>query len=192
MSTFYNNDLNLAVNSSIITHSMTSFFSFCPNCKSQDFEFENLFRFQCNDCGFVYYHNIAAAVAVVLKLDDRILFTIRNVDPDKGKWDLPGGFIDPDENAQQAACREIKEELGLDLQPSDLKFVTTSPNNYLYKNVPYRTMDVFFECELKSDVISVTAKDEIKEVLWVKTTEIDLEKIGFVSIRKVIGEKYVF
>ena len=121
---------------------------------------------------------------------DKILFTVRNVDPDKGKLDLPGGFIDPNENAQEAACREIKEELGLDLQPSDLIFVTTSPNNYLYKNVPYRTMDLFFECELPSYKITITAEDEIKELLWVKTSEIDLNKIGFVSIRKVIGELY--
>jgi len=123
-------------------------------------------------------------------LDDKILFAVRNVDPDKGKWDLPGGFIDPNENAQEAACREIKEELGLDLQPSDLQFITTSPNQYLYKKVPYRTMDLFFECELQSDEINITAEDEIKELLWVKTSEIELEKIGFVSIRKVIGEKY--
>ena len=168
----------------------TSFFRFCPNCQSQNFDFENCVKFHCNDCGFVYYHNIAAAVAVILKFKDKILFTVRNVDPDKGKWDLPGGFIDPNENAQEAACREIKEELGLDLQPSDLIFVTTSPNNYLYKNVPYRTMDLFFECELPSDKITITAEDEIKELLWVKTSEIDLNKIGFVSIRKVIGEQY--
>jgi NAD+ diphosphatase len=174
-----------------MTDFSTSFFTFCPNCKSEHFDFKQLVKFHCHDCGFVYYHNIAAAVAVILKFEDKILFTVRNVDPDKGKWDLPGGFIDPNENAQEAACREIKEELGLDLQPSDLKFITTSPNNYLYKKVPYRTMDIFFECELQSDQINITAEDEIKELIWVKSSEIDLGKIGFVSIRKVIGEQYV-
>lgn len=168
-----------------------SFFTYCPNCQSTDFDFENLVKFHCHDCGFTYYHNIAAAVAVVLKFEDAILFAVRNVDPDKGKWDLPGGFIDPNENAQGAACREIKEELGLDLKPSDLKFITTSPNHYFYKNVPYRTMDIFFECELASNAINITAKDEIKELIWVKRSEIDVEKIGFVSIRKVIREHYV-
>ncbi|MBL7887394.1 MAG: NUDIX domain-containing protein [Flavobacterium sp.] len=173
-----------------MTDFSTSFFRFCPNCQSQNFDFENCVKFHCNDCGFVYYHNIAAAVAVILKFEDKILFAVRNVDPDKGKWDLPGGFIDPNENAQEAACREIKEELGLDLQPSDLVFLTTSPNNYLYKNVPYRTMDLFFQCELPSDKITITDKNEIKELLWVKTSKIDLNKIGFVSIRKVIGAMY--
>ncbi|WP_445716837.1 NUDIX hydrolase [Flavobacterium sp.] len=168
-----------------------SFFKFCPSCASTHFSFPDNRRFLCEDCGFTYYHNIAAAVALVFTFEDKVLFTVRNVDPDKGKWDLPGGFIDPNETAEEAACREIREELGLDLQPSDLKYVTTSPNNYLYKNVPYRTMDIFYECALQSDLINVAAKDEIQELVWVKRSEINLEKIGFVSIRKVIEEKYL-
>jgi len=167
-----------------------TFFKFCPSCKSTDFTFSNNVRFHCNACDFTYYHNIAAAVAIVFTFEDKILFTVRNVDPDKGKWDLPGGFIDPGENAEAAACREIKEELGLNISPNDLKYITTSPNNYLYKNVPYRTMDIFYECPLQTDMISITAEDEIQELIWVKRSEIDLEKIGFVSIRKVIGEKF--
>jgi ADP-ribose pyrophosphatase YjhB (NUDIX family) len=137
------------------------------------------------------YHNIAAAVAIIFTYEDKILFTERNVDPDKGKLDLPGGFIDPNETAEEAACREISEELGLTITSNDLTYITTAPNNYLYRNVPYRTMDIFYECQLKSDVISINAADEIKSLIWIKRSEIDLNKIGFVSIRKVIGERYV-
>jgi NADH pyrophosphatase NudC (nudix superfamily) len=168
-----------------------TFFKFCPNCKSENFTFPNNVRLHCNDCDFTYYHNIAAAVAIVFTFDDKILFTVRNVDPDKGKWDLPGGFIDPAENAEAAACREIKEELGIDVFPSDLKYITTSPNNYLYKNVPYRTVDIFYECPLQSDMISINAEDEIQELIWVNRKDIDLEKIGFISIRKVVEEYYI-
>lgn len=168
-----------------------SLFKFCPSCASTHFSFPDNRRFLCDDCGFTYYHNIAAAVAIVFTLEDKVLFTVRNVNPDKGKWDLPGGFIDPNETAEEAACREIKEELGIEISNSDLKYITTSPNNYLYKNVPYRTMDIFYECELTSDRINVAAEDEIQELIWVKRSEIDLEKIGFVSIRKVIEEKYL-
>ena len=52
-------------------------------------------------------------------------------------------------------------------------------------------MDIFYECALTSDVIKVEAEDEIQELIWVKREEIDLNQIGFVSIRKVIGEKYL-
>jgi NAD+ diphosphatase len=168
-----------------------TFFKFCPSCASTHFMFPDNRRFLCNDCGFTYYHNIAAAIAIVFTFEDKVLFTVRNVAPDKGKWDLPGGFIDPNENAEEAACREIREELGLDLKTADLKYITTSPNNYLYKNVPYRTLDIFYECELTSNEISVAAADEIQKLIWVKRSEIDLNQIGFVSIRKVIGELYL-
>ena len=169
----------------------TSFFKYCPNCSSQNVSYVNNFKLHCNDCDFVLYHNIAAAVAVVFTFEDKILFTVRNVNPDKGKLDLPGGFIDPNETAEEAACREIKEELGLNISVDKLKYITTAPNNYLYKNVPYRTMDIFFEYKLEEDSISVIAKDEIEELIWIKRSEIDLDKIGFVSIRKVISDKYL-
>ena len=167
-----------------------SFFNFCPNCKSEDFSFENDFKFHCTSCDFVLYHNIAAAVAVIIIHDNKILFTVRNVEPDKGKWDLPGGFIDPNENAEEAACRELKEELGIDLLPKNLKYITTAPNNYLYKNVPYRTMDIFYEYEVNSNQINISSEDEINELIWVTKEKIQLDKIGFVSIRKVIEENY--
>lgn len=169
----------------------TSFFKFCPNCQSTDFSFKNLTKFQCKACGFEYYHNIAAAVAVIFTFEDKILFTVRNENPDKGKLDLPGGFIDPKETAEEAACREIKEELDLDIAPKDLNYIITSPNEYLYKNVPYRTMDLFFECALTNDKLTIKAKTEIKDLVWIKRNEIDVTKIGFVSIRTVIGEKYL-
>lgn len=168
----------------------TSFFKYCPNCKSTNFTFQNVIKFHCKDCNFEYYHNIAAAVAVVFTFEDKILFTVRNENPDMGMLDLPGGFIDPKENAEAAACREIKEELDLDILPSDLKYITTSPNQYLYKNVPYRTMDIFYECDLKTEQITIKAKSEIKDLVWVKRSDIDLCKIGFISIRTVIQYKY--
>jgi len=168
----------------------TTFFNYCPSCSSTNFEYTNNFKFCCKDCDFVLYHNIAAAVALVFTFEDKILFTVRNVNPDKGKLDLPGGFIDPGETAEEAACRETAEELGLEIAPSDFKYITTSPNHYLYKNVAYRTMDIFYECRLSSTDIAVKAEDEIQELVWLQRGEIDLSCIGFVSIRTVIQKMY--
>lgn len=166
-------------------------FKHCPDCTSTNIEFPNNIRFFCHDCGFTYFHNIAAAVAVVFTHKNQILFTVRNAEPDKGKLDLPGGFIDPKETAEEAACREIKEEMGLEVTPSNLKYITTHPNDYLYKNVPYRTMDIFFECPLENTQVSVVAPDEIKELKWVLIKDINLKEIGFISIRNVIEKYYM-
>ena len=169
----------------------TSFFNHCPSCSSTHFDYNNNFKFHCHDCDFVLYHNIAAAVALVFTFDNKILFTVRNVDPDKGKLDLPGGFIDPNETAEEAACREIAEELGLKIESSDLNYITTSPNHYLYKNVAYRTLDIFYECRLTNDTVTINAKDEIQQLVWLKRDTIDLDAIGFISIRKVIQDYYL-
>lgn len=52
-------------------------------------------------------------------------------------------------------------------------------------------MDIFYEYEVNSNEISITAEDEINELIWVTKEKIQLDKIGFVSIRKVI-ENYIF
>ena len=82
----------------------------------------------------------------------------------------------------------MKEEMGMDIKPEQLRFITTYPNNYLYKNVPYRTMDIFFECELQEEQVHIVAPDEIKALQWYPLHEIPEEKIGFVSVRTVIKQ----
>lgn len=171
-------------------HSM-NLFTHCPNCKSTETDFSDGVRFLCQSCGFVYFHNVAAAVAVVFRAEDKILFTVRNQDPDKGKWDLPGGFCNPDENAEMAACREINEEMGIIIKPEQLSYLGSQPNNYPYQNVLYRTMDIFFECLLEDTQVTVSAPEEIENLIWVKISDIDLNKIGFVSIRNIIRTFYL-
>ena len=78
--------------------------------------------------------------------------------------------------------------MGLIIKPEQLRFITTYPNNYLYKNVPYRTMDIFFECELKAEEVHIVAPDEIKELRWIALKDIREEEIGFISVRTVIKQ----
>lgn len=49
---------------------------------------------------------------------EKLLLTRRNIQPFKDCWCLPGGHIDPDETARHAVIREVKEEVGLDFEPS--------------------------------------------------------------------------
>lgn len=165
-----------------------SYFKFCPNCASQNIQFENNRRFECFDCGMVYYQNVATAVAVILTRRDEMLFTVRNREPKLGMLDLPGGFTDPDETAEATCARELKEELNLNIEAERFKYFKSFPNNYLYKGIPYKTEDLIFIVECPENAELTLEESEIKSVKWIKMSEISLEEIGFESLRKAVEE----
>jgi len=72
-------------------------------------------RAVCASCGTVSYVNPVPAAAVAVVEDGRILLVRRAVEPKKGLWSLPAGFLEIDETVQECAMRESKEETGLDV-----------------------------------------------------------------------------
>ncbi len=155
---------------------------FCPKCGKETLQFDGKNKLYCNNCDFVMYHNCAAAVAVVIRYKDEILLTKRNQNPGMGKLDLPGGFTDPEESAEETCSRELYEELGFMINKSKLKFIKSLPNIYPYKGIDYNTLDLFFEYEVESKtLIDKLETKEISEIIWVKLSELDLEEIAFES-----------
>lgn len=163
-----------------------NYFKFCPNCSSQNCQFENNRRFECFDCGMVYYQNVAAAVAVIIEHDDKILFTVRNREPKLGMLDLPGGFTDPDESAEETCTRELREELNLEIIPENFKYFKSQPNNYVYKGIPYKTEDLIFTANLPATNKIILETSEIQEIKWISKNEINIEDIGFESLQNAI------
>src|SRR5208337_901997 len=89
-------------------------FRFCPGCGAEGIAVRADRSILCKQCGFHFYFNAAAAVAGLIEDDKgRLLMTVRAHDPAKGALDLPGGFVDFDETAEDALKREVKEELSL-------------------------------------------------------------------------------
>jgi NAD+ diphosphatase len=70
----------------------------------------------CGRCGFVDYGNPKPCVAVLIVQQGQLLLARRGVEPAKGMWDIPGGFIDGGETAEEAAVREMLEETGLQVK----------------------------------------------------------------------------
>lgn len=159
-------------------------FGYCPRCGSSDFGRSDSKSLYCAACGLRYYINMSAATAVVIyDALGRVLFTRRKYDPAKGKLDLPGGFIDLGETAEEAIQREVQEELGIPLK--NLTFLGTFPNQYEYSHVLYQTLDIVFVAEAEGLEL-LKAADDVESVEFRKATEVKPEEIGLESIRRVV------
>jgi NAD+ diphosphatase len=142
----------------------------------------------CDSCGFEFYLNPAAAVAAVIcDPQGRLLVVERATEPKKGMWDLPGGFADPGESAEDAMRREVREELGLEI--TTLRYLCSFPNSYEYMGVRYATMDLGFVCDVEDAAVAKIEEAEVTRLLLLRPEEIDVSRFGFPSTARIV-ERY--
>ncbi len=105
---------------------------YCPLCATPliTAEIEGREHQRCPDCPFVLYHNPATAAAGVV-VDDagRVLMVRRGIRPHRGSWGIPAGYQDIDEDALQAAVREVREESGAEVELVELLDVIFVPDD---------------------------------------------------------------
>jgi len=164
-------------------------FKYCPKCGAAAMRTVGPKLLRCEACGFELYMNPAAAVAgVIADEQGRIVVLVRASEPGKGKWDLPGGFVDPGETAEDAIRREVGEELGLEV--TALRYLGSWPNIYEYGGVPYRTLDFGFVCEAAGVERARAMEDEIEKILLLRPEEVDIGRFAFASVGR-IAETYL-
>ena len=162
-------------------------FSFCPKCGSNDFVENDFKSKRCKGCGFTYYFNpLAATVAIITNSKGEMLVATRSKEPAKGTLDLPGGFCDSYETAEEGVAREVLEETGLKVTSTEYLF--TIPNIYNYSGMELHTMDMFFRCEVE-DCNNTIADDDVAELQWISIAELNSKDFGLQSISKSI-EKF--
>ncbi len=162
-------------------------FKYCPKCGAAALKVVGLKLLRCAACGFELYLNPAAAVAgVIFDEQRRMVVLVRGKEPGKGNWDLPGGFVDPGETAEDALRREVREEIGLEV--TALRYLGSWPNVYEYMGVRYRTLDVGFACEVKDASLAQPRDAEIADVLFLTPNEIDLGRFAFRSVATIAGQ----
>lgn len=163
---------------------------YCPSCGKESINWDGEKKWSCSNCNFTLYNNVAGAVAIVIRYEDEIYLTRRNRDPKKGKLDLAGGFVDPRESAEETCKRELFEELQLDVDVSNLQYLTSLPNVYQYKEIDYNTIDLFYEYNVSEKFEVNLELSEISEAVWIPLKQIQLEDLAFDS-QKIFFEGYL-
>lgn len=163
-------------------------FRYCPRCGSLHFNVNDERSRRCLDCGFVYYLNASGAyVAFITNERGELLVVRRKKEPALGTLDLPGGFADPDETAEQGVAREVLEETGLVV--TSTRYLFSVPNRYEYSGMAIPTLDLFFACEVEN-INEVRAGDDAAEVMWLHRKDIDPSLFGLHSISQGV-DKYL-
>jgi len=160
-------------------------FTHCPACGASTFKQNNIKSKRCDVCGFVFYMNASAAVAAfILNEAGELLVCKRGKEPVKGTWDLPGGFVDGDESAEEAIAREICEELQVKVTAA--KYLFSLPNLYEYSGLTVPTLDMFFSCNVE-DTTHLVPSDDVEDCFFVALNEINPELFGLKSIKKAVA-----
>ncbi len=97
-------------------------YQFCPRCAHalEDRLFEGKSRRSCPACGFIHFPDPKVAVVALIAEGERVLLIRRAVEPARGQWALPGGYMDAGELPDAALRREVREEVGLEIEVGEL------------------------------------------------------------------------
>jgi len=133
-------------------------------------------RAVCTNCGLVHYSNPKIVVGCIPEWQGRILLCKRNIEPQKGKWTLPAGYLENHESVQDGAARETFEE-------TMAKVAIIAP--YRLFNIVFVDQIYFmFRAAMTSDTFGPTS--ESTEVRLFDEKEIPWGDIAFKVIKQTL------
>ena len=137
----------------------------------------------CKSCGLDYYVNPRPCNAIII-VDDkrRVILVKRAFDPSKGLWDLPGGFIDIGETAEESVIREAKEELGVEVDK--IQYLFSGYDRYGYRGLNYHTLGFVFTAQIASGEIQPL--DDVEEIQYFAEDEIPWNALAFPVLERTI------
>jgi ADP-ribose pyrophosphatase YjhB (NUDIX family) len=134
----------------------------CPRCGTE-LEPHDGSSVECRSCGFRYYASSKpTASGLVLDGDSRILLARRAIEPDRGKWDLPGGFLHEGEGPLEALVRELREETSLEVEP--VAFFDVIVDRYGDGDDAQHTLNLYWTCRVVAG--EPEPADDVAELRW--------------------------
>lgn len=104
-------------------------FKFCPKCGAPltTQQIGDKPRRTCRYCGYIHFTDPKVGVGVFVEKGSKILLVRRMMNPERGKWSIPAGFLDSGEDPKETAVRETLEETGLHVKITRLLNVYFNP-----------------------------------------------------------------
>ncbi len=136
-------------------------------------------RSVCPACGTIHYVNPLVVVGTVPFLGDKVLLCKRNIEPRKGKWTLPAGFMELGETTSQGAARETDEEAGAQIEMGELLTVISVPR--------VGQVHLYYLARLLSDQFN-PGHETIEARLFAQN-EIPWDEISFKTVKETL-ERY--
>jgi ADP-ribose pyrophosphatase YjhB (NUDIX family) len=134
----------------------------------------------CPTCGRSWYRSSSPAVGAAIVRGGRALVTVRGIEPEKGRLDLPGGFVEVGEHPRDALAREAREELGVEVEveerPMLLAVHTYGPDGEYVLAIGFRVRIVSGE---------PNPADDVAEIRWVSEDEIDALDFAWEHDRRI-------
>jgi ADP-ribose pyrophosphatase YjhB (NUDIX family) len=129
-------------------------------------------RLICPDCGYVAYENPKIVVGSVATWGDRVLLCRRSIEPRRGFWTLPAGFLELGETPEEGARREAWEEARARLELEGLLAV------YTIRRISQ--VQMFFRASLS--IPEVAAGPESEEVALFDWGEVPWDELAFPTV----------
>ncbi len=153
---------------------------YCPMCGSAVIheipEDDDRLRHVCHSCGNIQYQNPKMVVGCIPEWEGRILFCLRDIEPQKGKWTLPAGFMENNETAAAGAARETWEE-------SRARIRIVAP--YRVYDLPFVNQVYFmFRAQMTEPFFQTTP--ESAEVRLMREEDVPWNEIAFPVIRETL------
>ena len=132
----------------------------------------------CTLCQYVMYLNPKVVACTLPVRDGKLLLIRRNIEPSKGLWTFPGGFVDLGESVWEAAQRETREEVGIDVCEEELLGV------YSYPQSPH----VIVVYVVLPEAVPFVPGPEVQEACFFEPQGIPWDELAFASTREAIED----
>jgi 8-oxo-dGTP pyrophosphatase MutT (NUDIX family) len=141
----------------------------------------------CDRCAWRWYANPKPAAAVLVERvladgEPALLLLLRAMEPGRGAWDLPAGYLDPGESFEIAARREAREEAGIDVELVSLSGVYHSP--------AANAVTAVYRARPSDDRAEVVLDFESSSHEWVRRSEVGewLPRMAFPSMVAAVAD----